>query len=426
MDNQILPDFQKFLLSRKLVPEKHVSYYAFWVSKFLAFSNKNQNLTDELKIEAFRDNLTKQEKVQDWQVRQAYDAVRLYAGHFLDNTSDVSPNGKKHPEVSQVLKEMSNAIRIRHYSYKTEKTYTGWTKRFYGYLLDEKKKDIYAHGVESQDVKDYLTHLALKRRVSASTQNQAFNSLLFLFRNVLKADLKDLRNTVRAKQGFRIPVVFTVEEVQRLFSYIKGDKLLMLQLLYGSGLRLMERVSLRVKDIVFESGQVFVRSGKGDKDRSTVLPEHIKQPLKKHLKDVKELHVKDIQRGYGEVNMPNALDRKYPNASKQWGWQYVFPSLTLSTDPNDGRTKRYHIQDKTVQRAIKEALNKAEIVKHASVHTLRHSFATHLLMNGVNIREIQTLLGHKNVETTMIYTHVIRDITKAPISPLDSLYQKRA
>jgi integron integrase len=201
--------------------------------------------------------------------------------------------------------------------------------------------------------------------------------------------------------------------------------LLILQLLYGAGLRLLELARLRVKDIDFEQNLIFVRGGKGDKDRATILPQTVKNILQKHLDDVKKLHAKDLAGGYGEVYLPDSLERKYPNAAKEWGWQYVFPASKLSVDPRSGKIRRHHISEKTIQNAVKEAVNKSGIVKHASVHTLRHSFATHLLMNGVNIREIQTLLGHKHVETTMIYTHVVRDIVSVPRSPLDSLYIKK-
>jgi integron integrase len=430
INNKVLTDYQDFLLSRGLVQEKYVSYYAHWASRYLAFSNRNENLSADLKIEAFINDLKKQNKITDWQVRQADDAVRLYTGNYLDaksskHASDVAGQNKKHPDVAVVLDNMSKAIRIRHYAYKTERTYVSWSKSFYDYLLKIKKKDIYELGVDSEDARDYLSYLALQRKVAASTQNQAFNSILFLFRNVLKVDLKDLRKTVRAKRGTKLPVVFTVSEVQKLFDNVAGVKQLILKLIYGAGLRLMEALRLRVKNIDFEAGLLFVRSGKGDKDRSTILPEHLKQPLREHLKAVKALHEQDIQSGYGKVNLPDSPGRKYPKAAKEWGWQYVFPASGLSVDPEDGEVKRYHLHSRLLQNAVKEALKKAGIVKHASVHTLRHSFATHLLMSGVNIREIQTLMGHRNVETTMIYTHVIRDITKAPQSPLDRLYKDK-
>jgi integron integrase len=333
--------------------------------------------------------------------------------------------GREIPDISQVIQEIRKAIRIKHYAYSTERTYIDWAKRFFDYTLKLKKKDITASGLDSGDVRDYLSYLAMKRHVSSSTQNQAFNALLFLFRDILKIAIDDLSQTVRAKRGQRLPVVLSVEEVKEIFKHVEGIDLLILQLLYGSGLRLMELARLRVKDIDFSASLVLVRNSKGDKDRTTVLPNSVTSSLRSHLERVKVMHEHDLASGYGEVFLPDALERKYPNAAREWHWQYVFPSSKLSVDPRSGKIRRHHINEKTVQNAVKEAVKKAGIAKHASVHTLRHSFATHLLMNGVNIREVQNLLGHKSVETTMIYTHVMRDMKNAPQSPLDTLYGDR-
>ncbi len=283
-----------------------------------------------------------------------------------------------------------------------------------------KRKDLKA-GLTSDDVREYLSYLAIKRNVASSTQNQAFNAILFLFRHVLKIELKDMNKSVRAKQGYRLPVVFTIEEIKLLFSYLKGVNLFILKIIYGSGMRLMELFRLRVKDIDFGSNLIIVRNAKGDKDRSTILPEAIKKELLSHVEKVKKMHIKDCAAGHGAVYLPHALARKYPNAAKECHWQYVFPSAKLSVDPRSDIIRRHHKSESATQKAMKAALKKSGIPKHASVHTLRHSFATHLLMAGVNIREIQRLLGHKNIETTMIYLHVIRDLNGAPASPLDSL-----
>jgi integron integrase len=277
----------------------------------------------------------------------------------------------------------------------------------------------------AEDIREFLTHLAVHKKVSASTQNQAFNALLFLFRNVLKIEIGDLSSTIRAKRGPKLPVVLAVEEVRQLFSCMEGKQLLIAQILYGAGLRLMELARLRVKDIDFGSGLIFVRSSKGDKDRSTILPGSVREPLQQHLTEVRALHNQDLAKGFGEVYLPDALGRKYPNAPKDWAWQYVFPSSKLSVDPRSGIVRRHHMDETSIQKAVGTATRKAGIAKQVSVHTLRHSFATHLLMNGVNIREIQTLLGHQNIETTMIYTHVLRDMKNAPQSPLDALYGKQ-
>jgi len=426
--NRILPEFQDFLVSRSLIPAKNAPFYAHWVSKFFAFSNRNQDLSSNLKVQKFLNQLKSQKKTADWQIKQAEEALRLYFHHFLNGkTSVLSPDGpqKRSLDVSKVLGDMRQALRIKHYSYRTERSYLEWAERLIDYTSKVKKKDVRAAGLDSGDVKDFLSYLALTKKVSSSTQNQAFNALLFLFRDVLKTELGDLSKTVRAKRGQKLPVVLSPEEVQSLFKHVKGLNLLILQLLYGAGLRLLELARLRVKDIDFDQNLVFVRGSKGDKDRTTILPQTVKDILKKHLDEVKKLHAKDLAGGYGEVYLPDALERKYPNAAKDWGWQYAFPSTKLSVDPRSGKIRRHHIAEKTIQNAVKEAVKTAGIVKHASVHTLRHSFATHLLMNGVNIREIQNLLGNKHVETTMIYTHVLRDVVSVPRSPLDSLYIKK-
>ncbi len=423
--NEILPDFQKFLLDRSMASEKNVPFLAYWVSRYLTFARKRDISTDDYQEAAVIESLNMlraDEKILDWQPRQADDAIKLYYFHYLGKSgAELSPSMTA-DDVPLTIKEVRRLIRLRHYSYSTERTYLQWVERFFSYALTGEKR---LADLTSTEFRDFLSHLAMKQRVSASTQNQAFNAILFLFRHVLGKDVGDMGNTVRAKRGLRLPVVFTVDEVRQLFSQMSGTYLLMAELLYGAGLRLMELARLRVKDIDFDANTLFVRSGKGDKDRSTVLPSVVKERLQEHLKGVKELHEKDLTAGYGEVHLPNALGRKYPNAGKEWAWQYVFPSSKISVDPRNGRVGRHHISDTPIQEAVKNALRKAGIPKHASVHTLRHSFATHLLQNGVNIREVQSLLGHKNVETTMIYTHVLRDMKNAPQSPLDALYGKQ-
>jgi integron integrase len=284
-----------------------------------------------------------------------------------------------------------------------------------------RKKNWETDGAHEEDVRDFLSHLAMNQNVSASTQNQAFNALLFLFRHVLQIDLKDLSQTVRAKRGPKLPTVLSVDEVRQLLCHLSGRDLLLVHILYGTGMRLMEVARLRVSDVDFDIHTIFVRGGKGDKDRTTVLPQAVIEPLKEHLKSVKELHEQDLAKGFGEVYLPEAFDRKYPNAGKEWCRQYAFPANNFSVDPRSGKVRRHHISPDTVQKAVAQAVRAAGIPKHATVHTLRHSFATHLLMDGVNIREVQELLGHKNVETTMIYTHVMRDMSHAPKSPLDAL-----
>jgi integron integrase len=316
----------------------------------------------------------------------------------------------------QTLEEAKNAIRLRHYSLSTEKTYLGWIIRFKNYLRDRKPNLL-----EVDDVKKYLTHLALHSRVSASTQNQAFNSLLFLYRHILHKDLDDLTSVVRAKRKMNLPTVLSRDEVKKLLSFLNGQYLLMAQLMYGCGLRLMECLRLRIKDVDFENDLLMVHSGKGEKDRALMIPEKMKEALSKQVASVKEIHDQDLKMGYGEVFLPDALEKKYPNAPREWSWQWVFPAEKLSVDPRTGKVMRWHIHPAAIQRAVKEAVIKAELPKMASCHTLRHSFATHLLEAGHNIRTIQELLGHKHVNTTMIYTHVIRKKPSEIRSPLDGL-----
>lgn len=419
---KLLPEFQDYLLARKVVAGKNIPFFAWWVSQFLAFNNGNEHLPLEVRIDLFLRQLEGKKPLADWQRRQAEESVRLYVEHFLSgNTAKLSPNmqasGQSGTQDRQeLIVKMRELIRLKHYSYSTEGTYINWVKRFFKFLEGRGCVDLTAGAI-----RDFLSYLAVQKKVSSSTQNQAFNALLFLFRDILKQDLQGLGTTIRAKRGQRLPSVLTVSEVQALFRHMEGTALLMAQLLYGAGLRLMELLRLRVQDIDFEGKAVHVRSGKGDKDRTTLLPEAVQPGLRLHLAAVKKLHDEDLAAGYGEVFLPDALARKFPKAGRQWKWQYLFPSTKLSVDPRSSAVRRHHLNEKLVQLAVQKAVRKAGIVKHASVHTLRHSFATHLLMNGVNIREVQDLLGHKNVETTMIYTHVMRNMADAPKSPLDLL-----
>lgn len=419
-----LPEFQKHLLEKNLVPAKNVPFYANWVSRFLDYARRNELSALEYRestVLGFLDLLKKDKHVLDWQHRQANDSIMLYYFNYLNETDARSVKALSSGSVQETIQETRRLIRLKHYSYSTERTYLHWIERFLEYARQTGGKTISETG--ESDFKNFLSHLALKQRVSASTQNQAFNAVLFFFRHILGKEAGNLAHTVRAKRGKKLPVVFSVEEVRRLWACMTGRDLLIAGLIYGAGLRLMELARLRVKDIDFDLNTVTVRSGKGDKDRTTILPAKVKDLLRKHLVEVKSLHERDLSRGYGEVHLPDALSRKYPNAGKEWAWQYVFPASNLSVDPHGGRVARHHISDSAIQEIIKKAVRKAGIPKHGSVHTLRHSFATHLLMNGVNIREVQELLGHKNVETTMIYTHVLRDMSKAPKSPLDLLLE---
>ena len=424
----VLPDFQEFLLLHKLAPEKHVLFLAIWVSRFLAFSNGKGQQDIGLTVTEFLNALEDREDIKDWQIRQAGEAVRLYLNHFKGGEELKTLSGKERlvgrlSDSRKLLAEMKRLIRLKHFAYNTELAYLDWVERFFAYMREIAKGDPDAD-LTPEAVQNFLSHLAITKRVASSTQNQALCALVFLFRDVLGQELGDISGMVWAKRGKKLPVVLWVEEVKALFQHLSDTALLIAQLLYGSGLRIMELARLRVLDIDFGGNLLVVRTGKGDKDRSTILSEAVKEPLRLHIEKVKALHDKDLSAGHGEVYLPTALARKYPNAAKEWKWQYVFPSANLSVDPRSGKVRRHHISDKGIQSAIGKAVKEAGIVKHATVHTLRHSFATHLLMKGVNIREIQALLGHKSIETTMIYTHVLRDMTNAPQSPLDVLYDK--
>jgi integron integrase len=425
MIEQLLPEFQQFLISQELAANDKAPFYAYWVNKYLYFVKDHENLSDEAKINDFLNQLCGS-GAEDWKIKQAEKAIDSFI-KYSKNIGKLYFSAKipsKNIPVDDltVIKKTREVIRLKHYSYSTERTYINWLKRFFAYLRNIKKSKTPAHSLSAKDVIEYLTYLAVKQRVSSSTQNQAFNALLFLFRDILKIEVKDLDKTVKAKRGLRLPVVLTLNETQSILKLVKMENPFLLHLIYGSGLRLMEAVRLRVKDVDSANNVLFIRSSKGDNDRVTMLAEYITKPLKEHLDKIKGIHTQDFALGHGETSLPDALIRKYPNAAKEWGWQYVFPSAKLSIDPRTGKIRRHHIDPSSIQKAFKNVLKEAGIVKNASVHTLRHSFATHLLMAGVNIREVQELLGHKNVETTMIYTHVMRDMSSIPKSPLDNLY----
>ena len=316
----------------------------------------------------------------------------------------------------RLLDQVREAIRVRHMSLRTEEAYVDWVRRF---ILHHGKRHPKEMGAE--EVGAFLTHLAVERSVSASTQNQAKAALLFLYREVLKIELPWLKELVQAKRGERLPVVLTPGEVRAVLDQMDGQMGLVASLLYGTGMRLLEGLRLRVKDMDFSRLEIVVREGKGNKDRVTMLPERLVAPLQAHLEKAKALHKQDLKEGLGEVFLPDALAVKYKGAARSWGWQWVFPSGALSVDPRSGLTRRHHLHAESVQRAVREAARSAELVKPVTPHVLRHSFATHLLMAGHDIRTVQELLGHKDVETTMIYTHVLNRGGKGVPSPLDQL-----
>lgn len=316
------------------------------------------------------------------------------------------------------MDQVRQVMRYHHYAYRTEKTYSDWILRYIRFFGAK----YHPKGMGKTEIESFLSHLATKENVSASTQRQALNALIFLYRNVLDKPIDEEIEHTRAKRNRRPPVVMTRAEVKRVLANINGNHLLMANLLYGSGLRLMECIRLRVKDVDFERNLIYVRAAKGGKDRTTILPTFIKDTLNDQIQKVKKLHDEDIARGYGKVYLPRALGRKYRRAAKEFGWQYVFPAKKMSTDPRSGKIRRHHVLESGLQKAVKSAVNRAGIVKRVSCHAFRHSFATHMLENGVNIRVVQELMGHADVKTTEIYTHVMEKNLTAVASPLDALH----
>lgn len=314
----------------------------------------------------------------------------------------------------RLLDRVRDAIRTRHYSIRTEEAYVGWIRRFI--LFHEKR---HPQDMGPSEVREFLTYLAVRQNVAASTQNQALNALVFLYKHILNVDLGDIGEVVRAKKPQKLPLVLTREETSRLLSCLTGVNWLMAGLLYGSGLRLLECMRLRIQDVDFSYRQLTVRRGKGDKDRRTMLPQSLVEPLQRQVTLVRQLHERDLAEGFGRVYLPEALARKYPSAPVQFVWQYLFPATKRANDPRSGEIRRHHLHESVLQNAVKQAVRTAGLTKPASCHTLRHSFATHLLEDGYDIRTVQELLGHQDVRTTMIYTHVLNKGGQGVRSPLD-------
>jgi integron integrase len=316
----------------------------------------------------------------------------------------------------KLLDQLCDQIRLKQYSPRTEKTYVEWVRQ---YILFHNKR--HPREMAAPEINQFITHLVVERKSSASTQNQAISAILFLYRNVLKIDLDESALTfIRPQKAKRVPTVLSKNEARLVIDNLSGQYKLMAQIMYGAGLRLMECMRLRVKDIDFENHQITVYDGKGGDDRVTMLPDSLIIPLRQHLEKVKEIHQKDLAADLGSVYMPYGLDKKYPQANREWIWQYVFPSSTHYTDAETGITRRHHVHETAIQKAVKAAARAAKIDKRISPHTFRHSFATHLLQNGYDIRTVQELLGHKDVKTTMIYTHVLQRGGLAVRSPLDN------
>lgn len=323
------------------------------------------------------------------------------------------PEPKKTPKL---LDQVRERLRLKHYSIRTEQQYVQWARRFI--LFHDKR---HPRELGAAEVEAFLTHLAVEGNVAAATQNQALSALLFLYREVLEINLPWLDNVVRAKRPARLPVVLTRQEVTAVLDRMSGTYGLLARLLYGTGMRLMEVIRLRVKDVDFSRAEIVVRDGKGGKDRVTMLPQSLVPPLQAHLRERRALFEDDLAKGMASVYLPDALERKYVNAAVDWGWQYIFVAGSYSLDPRSGVERRHHLDEKLLQRAMKKAVQAAGIVKPATPHTLRHSFATHLLQAGYDIRTVQELLGHADVATTMIYTHVLNKGGRGVVSPLDAV-----
>ncbi len=326
----------------------------------------------------------------------------------------IVPLGLPVDKPKKLLDQVRDVMRLKHYSLRTERSYSDWIGRFIRFHQMR-----HPRAMSEVEVSAFLTHLARDSQVAASTQNQALSAILFLYQQVLKQEIGWLGNVERASRPARLPVVLSREEVDKIFAHLHGTHRLMAGLLYGSGLRLMECVRLRTKDIEFAYAKIIVRDGKGMKDRVTMLPVALAPPLQRHLQKVQAQHEQDLEDGFGEVYLPHALARKYPYAAREWAWQFVFPSTRISRDPRSSAKRRHHVEESSLQLAMKKAVRASGINKPASCHTLRHSFATHLLENGYDIRTVQELLGHKDVSTTMVYTHVLNKPGLGVRSPLD-------
>jgi len=410
----MLTAFEQFLINKERIQEKYVPYYVKWVSDCYRYHNlpESEPLTNEQHTQ-FLKRLA--DNAEDWQVRQAERAVRLYDYFLLQKIKNETGSVSGQAEDWIIVEERTReALRLRHRSLSTEKTYLLWIRQFRGFLKDQQPFTL-----EGKDIQAFLSYLAVEKKVSASTQNQALNAIVFLYRHVLEKDIEGEINSVRARQTRRLPVVLTQREIDSIFREMTGVNLLMAQLIYGCGLRIQECLRLRIKDIDFERGLVIVRAGKGDKDRRTMLPESLTDKLYEHINAIRAVHEEDRKNEIPGVQLPGALERKYPNAGKEWPWFWLFPAQTISIDPLSRIMRRHHIHPSALQKAFRLAVGKASIAKQVSIHTLRHSFATHLLEKGHDIRTIQELLGHANLQTTMIYTHVARKNILGVRSPLD-------
>lgn len=410
-----MEQFTNYLISKSIVPKNQIPYYVGWVESFFRSLGRpiSEKVTTE-EIDQYVKGLTK--TVEDWRVRQAEEAIRIFLFFMRKKQPPFVSTGNTGQQWRLLSEEMRKILRLKQLSIKTEKTYLSWLRQFYRYLNGASP-----YSLDDTHITNFLTHLAVDGNLAASTQDQAFNALLFFYRHVLDKEVGYLGEVVRSHKRKWLPVVLTRDELSRMFNNMYGVNRLMAQVIYGGGLRLRECVGLRIKDVDFERDTLVIKFAKGKKDRETLLGESIKEDLKRHLEKIRSLYELDRKNDTPGVEMPSALERKYPNAGKEWGWQWVFPSQTLSVDPRSKIVRRHHVHPSNLQKHIKSAALKAGIAKRVTTHTLRHSFATHLLEDGHDIRTIQELLGHSSLKTTMIYTHVAQKNRLGVKSPLDRL-----
>ena len=411
----MLEEFRRFIINKKTVHDKSVPYFLRWIECCYNFCNASfeERISDNQKLDFLTDFARNHE---DWQVKQAEEALKLYKYFLADgNSENNSGRAAESTEWQKLEEETRKVLRRKHLAINTEKAYVAWLRSFTGFVGSKTPDQI-----TTDDMQLFLSYLAVERKVSTATQNQALNALVFVYRTVMKKELEEHElDAVKAAYKRRLPVVLARDEIQKIFGNMSGNNRTMAMLIYGCGLRLSECLSLRIKDVDIERGMIIVRAGKGDKDRRTVLPESIKLIIAEQIKLARAFYDQDRTKDVAGVFLPGALERKYPNAGKEWPWFWLFPARSLSVDPRTTLVRRHHIHPGSLQKAFKNAVDAAGVNRQASVHTLRHSFATHLLENGYDIRTIQELLGHSNLQTTMIYTHVACKNILGVKSPLD-------
>ncbi len=411
--------FREYLLGEAEIPARLIPIYERWAREYKAWAATAPRVIPGQSFSAvfFNKVAMKSPAESVIQARRAVYLQTRYESRLRNPPASPKPSARVVTlDGRNVLEELRKAIRLKHLSHKTEKAYVAWADRLLGFMRSR-----LSVAISEKELQALLSYLAVERKVAAATQKQAFNALLFLYRHVFRYPNVDLDSTARAKLGKRLPVVLTVEEVCKVIDCMRGVDRLMAVLIYGAGLRLEECLSLRVKDLDFARGCLTIRSGKGDKDCETVLPKSIIDPLKQHVDRVRLVHDEDRKKEVASVVLPGALARKFLGASTEWGWFWVFPADRLSVDPLSGQVRRYHVYPTTLQRSFKLAVAASGVLKNATIHTLRHSFATHLIEKGYDIRTIQELLGHSDVSTTMIYTHVASRNKLGVSSPADSL-----